>query len=203
MTTCGQFPWLRLAFVCFLCVSVAACAARRSRGPSAPDSIRIAIAVKDYRIVDYRVVSSLGSIKHLHGPDIFSDGELAYYRLTPDIEDKCNCYYIARVPPYKSGDHVIVASKFQRLDPGKPLPPPPYQFQIAVKIENGMITAQRIQNITSTTFGMSVAGHRWQGLNLVVTIESRLYRKEMWEAVMPTDDGNHTVIATRIIQPGS
>jgi hypothetical protein len=160
--------------------------------PPVPEEIKIALRLEDYRVVDQRVLTEIAPLEKLKFAGTRKIGEAVFIRLeaVPKRED----FWLGQVPPVRSGECEVTATRISIKDPP---PPPPPIIRIHMVIEGREVKDQRIENFGSGTVGVHLAGTRRSPDGKVCILESPLYDGVTWEFVLPKKDGVFEVQAVR------
>jgi len=166
--------------------------------PRYPDPLKIAIYVDDYLIKNYRLISDISPMQGIKMSGRYKEGDTLYFRFDPVPQSHHPVYWLAEVPPIKSGNDELEARLIRsRIDIGYAIPDPPKEIRLNVIISNRKVSSVRIDNYSSSTVGLyySKKESYKSSDGKVGVIRSNIYTNTKWLFLFPKTNGSFILLA--------
>lgn len=157
------------------------------RRPQSPEPIDIMITIREWEIVQHRIIGdtySLGNIRFT-GRFIYID-DLVFKLKAENFTD---CYWLVQIPSVQEGIYEIRAMPYKEysmvLSPIDKLE----NIEICMKIQNKTITSHYIVNSEHSMGRFSVSAYN----SPVLYLKNDQYPNRLWAAKLPKEDGTWTI----------
>ena len=198
----GNLSLLCFALAILIGINIIGCSKKRPpppKSPSVPEEISkppgsfsIFLEIKDWTIVDHRILDYDASWGRFRRVGRFAYLNKLVFKFKSDKYPEH--YWLANIPEVKDGSYEIRAIRYR--EPSSDLSPvePPEKFSIALIISNGRVINHVIQD-PHPGWGQFIVDRYKKG---ILYLKNSFYPDRLWGAKMPRKDGEWTIYAILI-----